>query len=355
MDGGVSEDAVTGASQAPTEVAHAPTGVGRGSAEVAQASTGVSRGSAEVGQAPTVIEQASADVGRAPTAVERASTGVGQAPIGAGRAFAGVGGADAGVGRVSAGEVDRGAGRWLPVSRLQDFYELPEVPTDAGPFRVRQMSRVLGGVLDGATRPLRIVDVGCGDGEATERLAAVAHAKNAGHTVTGSDWAHGPLLRAQTRGLTVFRGTLAPPGLPIASGSVDVVVLNEVIEHLVDTDAAVAELHRVLRPGGHLLLSTPNLAAWFNRGALLLGMQPVFSEVSLRRVFGRPGSVVAGHLHLFTRRALVQFLDANGFTGITVSGACYHDTPGPLRPVDRALRHVPSLAAILICAARKPR
>lgn len=242
-----------------------------------------------------------------------------------------------------------------PVSRLRDFYELPDVPTDAGVFRMRQMSRVLDGVLDAAARPLRIVDVGCGDGEATERLAAVARAKDAGHSVAGSDWAQGPLLRARARGLTVFRGTLEPPGLPVATGSVDVVVLNEVIEHLVDTDAAVAELRRVLRPGGHLLLSTPNLAAWFNRGALLLGVQPVFSEVSLRRVFGRPGSVVAGHLHLFTRRALVEFLDANGFAEVTVTGACYHDTPRPLRPVDRALRHVPSLAAILICAARKPR
>ena len=337
MDGGVSEGAATGPGQAPT-------GVG-------EASTGVSRAPADAGQASDVVSKSPADVGRA-AAGGRASTGVGEASVG-GRVAVGVG--EVAGGRAVAGSGAAAGSRRVPVSRLQDFYELPEVPTDAGPFRVRQMSRVLDGVLDGATRPLRIVDVGCGDGEATERLAAVAHAKNAGHSVAGSDWAHGPLLRAQTRGLSVFRGTLAPPGLPIASGSVDVVVLNEVIEHLVDTDAAVAELHRVLRPGGHLLLSTPNLAAWFNRGALLLGMQPVFSEVSLRRVFGRPGSVVAGHLHLFTRRALVQFLDANGFTGITVSGACYHDTPGPLRPVDRALRHVPSLAAILICAARKPR
>lgn len=253
------------------------------------------------------------------------------------------------------GPIAAGAGGAdVPIGRLQDFYELPQVPTNAGPFRVQQMLRWLSFVLDNEEGPLRIVDVGCGDGEATKQIADVARSRPVGHTVAGSDWAQGPLLRAQKRGLTVFRGTLEPPGLPLATESVDVVVLNEVIEHLVDTDGAVAELRRVLRPGGHLLLSTPNLAAWFNRIALLLGMQPVFSEVSLRRVFGRPGSVVAGHLHLFTRRALLEFLEANGFRDVRITGACYHDTPRPLRPVDRAMRHVPSLAAILMCSARKP-
>lgn len=256
----------------------------------------------------------------------------------------------------SGGPLAAGAGGAdVPIGRLQDFYELPNVPTAAGPFRVQQMLRWLSFVLDDAEGPLRIVDVGCGDGEATRQIADVAGSRAVGHTVAGSDWAQGPLERAGKRGLAVFRGTLGPPGLPLATESVDVVVLNEVIEHLVDTDGAVAELSRVLKPGGHLLLSTPNLAAWFNRAALLLGMQPVFSEVSLRRVFGRPGSVVAGHLHLFTRRALLEFLEANGFRDVRISGACYHDTPRPLRPVDRALRHVPSLAAILMCAARKPR
>ena len=66
-------------------------------------------------------------------------------------------------------------------------------------------------------------------------------------------------------------------------------IMSELIEHLVDTDSAVDEVRRVLRPGGVLLLSTPNLAAWFNRGLVGLGIQPVFSEVSLRGIYGRPG------------------------------------------------------------------
>ncbi|HEU5158829.1 MAG TPA: methyltransferase domain-containing protein [Streptosporangiaceae bacterium] len=233
--------------------------------------------------------------------------------------------------------------------RLRDFYETPAVPVRSGQLRTRRLIVLLDRILAGADGSLSIVDVGCGDGMGTELTAARA----AGHHVVGVDWAAGPLKQAAERGLTLVRGSL-DDGLPFASGSVDVVILSEVVEHLVDTDGGLAELYRVLRPGGHLLLSTPNLAAWFNRGLVLAGVQPIFSEVSLRRIYGRPGSVVAGHLRLFTKRALTGFLADLGFSGIRVSGACYHDVPGPLRPLDRCFRVVPGLAAILMVHARKP-
>ncbi|MDQ1741803.1 MAG: hypothetical protein QOE23_142, partial [Pseudonocardiales bacterium] len=136
-------------------------------------------------------------------------------------------------------------------------------------------------------------------------------------------------------------------------GCADVVIMSELIEHLVDTDAAIDEVRRVLRPGGVLLLSTPNLAAWFNRGLVGLGIQPVFSEVSLRGIYGRPGHEVVGHLRLFTRRALVEFLAARGFCCERVLGAPYHDVPRLLRPLDGALSGWPSMASILLVQARR--
>ena len=87
---------------------------------------------------------------------------------------------------------------------------------------------------------------------------------------------------------------------------------------------------------------------------MALGVQPIFSEVSLRGVYGRPGHVVAGHLHLFTRGALIGLLTARGFTGIAVRGARYHDLPRLLRPVDRAFCAWPAAASILLVHARKP-
>ena len=231
---------------------------------------------------------------------------------------------------------------------LQAFYEDPGTPLSSGPDRARRQARMLAGVLRGVAGPAVIVDVGCGDGSAL----AVAAAQNPAHRFAGLDWSADALRQARARGLTVVRGSISPR-LPVADGVADVVIMSELIEHLVDPDGAVAEARRVLRPGGSLLLSTPNLAAWYNRGLLALGIQPIFSEVSLRGVFGRPGRVVAGHLRLFTRRALTEFLTASGFRCETVAGARYHDVPRPLGPLDRAFCRWPSAASILLVHARK--
>jgi 2-polyprenyl-3-methyl-5-hydroxy-6-metoxy-1,4-benzoquinol methylase len=232
---------------------------------------------------------------------------------------------------------------------LRSFYEQPEVPASSGQDRARRQARMLREVLRDVASPASIVDIGCGDGAATS-LAAQA---NPGHRIVGLDWSADALRHARSRGLTLVRAEVESTSLPIASGRADVVIMSELIEHLIDPDSALEEARRILKPGGTLLLSTPNLAAWYNRGLLALGVQPLFTEVSLRGVFGRPGSQVAGHLRLFTRRALVGLLAARGFGSIRVSGASYHDVPGPLRPLDLAFCAWPAAASILLARACK--
>jgi 2-polyprenyl-3-methyl-5-hydroxy-6-metoxy-1,4-benzoquinol methylase len=233
-------------------------------------------------------------------------------------------------------------------SRLQDFYEDPAVPLSSGPDRAHRQARMLAGILRNRPGPAVIVDIGCGDGLAT----SVAARACPGHRFVGIDWSADAMQQARGRSLDVLQATVDGGSLPLASGCADVVIMSELIEHVIDTDLVLEEARRVLRPGGSLLLSTPNLAAWYNRGLLAFGMQPVFSEVSLRGVFGRPGSQVAGHLHMFTRRALVGLLAARGFGAIAVTGASYHDVPRLLRPLDRAFCRWPGGASILLVHAR---
>lgn len=232
---------------------------------------------------------------------------------------------------------------------LQDLYEDPATPVASGPDRARRQAALLARAFRPATAPRTILDIGCGDGTA----AAGAAAYLGEHRIVGVDWSQDALRRATTR-VTAVRGELSAPGLPFADGSADAVLFSEVIEHLVDPDTALDELHRVLRPGGHLLLSTPNMAAWYNRALLLCGTQPVFSEVSLRGIHGRPGSQVVGHLRLYTAKALRSLLPAAGFEAVRITGAPYHDVPRPFRPLDRLACRTPSLASILIVHARKP-
>jgi SAM-dependent methyltransferase len=241
-----------------------------------------------------------------------------------------------------------------PPGGLRDFYENPAVPVASGDARSRRqallLARALGSVSSGAPAAT-VLDIGCGDGSA----AATAADALTGHRLIGVDWSQDALRRAATRIPCAVRGELTDGGLPFASATADAVLFSEVVEHLVDPDAALDELRRVLRPGGHLMLSTPNLAAWYNRGLLLAGVQPVFSEVSMRRIHGRPGTQVVGHLRLYTARALRGFLTASGFDVVRIAGAPYHDVPRPLRPLDRAACHVPSLASILLAHARRRR
>jgi len=219
---------------------------------------------------------------------------------------------------------------------------------------------MLAAIASELRRPLLVIDVGCGDGAATHVASRVCDEwrrrddANLGPvSFVGIDWSRLALEQARRRGITVLRGSIEGPGLPFPDKTADVVVMSELIEHLVDPDEALAEARRVLAPGGTLLLSTPNLAAWFNRALLLFGVQPVFSEVSLRGIYGRPGSQVVGHLRLFTRRALAELLVARGFSDVKISGAPYHDVPRLFRPLDRLLCRTPGLSSILLASARR--
>ena len=238
---------------------------------------------------------------------------------------------------------------------LQQLYEAPGTPLSSGIERAELQAASLAALVAAAGRPLRGVDIGCGDGMATSVALAACGARGRGSIgIVGFDWSMAALAQAARRGIPVARASTEVPGLPLAPDSVDVVIMSEIIEHLVDTDAALGEAHRVLVAGGTLFVSTPNLAAWYNRALLAVGVQPLFTEVSLRGIYGRPGREVVGHLRIFTRRALHGLLEANGFIDITIAGAPYHDVPRPFKGLDRLLCRTPSLASILLASARKP-
>ena len=119
-------------------------------------------------------------------------------------------------------------------STLRRIYDRAEVPLTSGEDRARRQVSMLMEVLRGATGPALILDVGCGDGAATE-LAALA---SPGHRVIGLDWSADAVRRVRGRGLAVVRAG-AENGLPVATGAADVVIMSELIEHVVDTDATL--------------------------------------------------------------------------------------------------------------------
>ena len=199
----------------------------------------------------------------------------------------------------------------------------------------------------------RIVELGCGDGSL---LVEVANALGI-RDFYGVDIDEVALKKAVGRGVKVFKADLNSDPLPFKDGFFDAVLMEEVIEHLVNPDNAIREAFRVLKAGGLLLLSTPNLAWWLNRLALLLGYQPYWSECSTVYNVGKfkrnQGQPLSGHLRLYTYKALKQLLELHGFKVIASKGVTYNNLPSVFKHLDSLISKMPSLAQIVMILAQK--
>ena len=136
----------------------------------------------------------------------------------------------------------------------------------------------------------RLLEVGSGSGRFLNRM------RNAGWKVDGIDFDPVAAARVKRRfGIHVEVGNLADLRYP--EGTYDIVAMSQVIEHVPDPVALLHECRRVLRPGGRLVLSTPN--------ALSIG----------HRRYGRNwrGLEPPRHLHIFTPPALERCARSCGF------------------------------------------
>ncbi|MEY3283125.1 MAG: hypothetical protein RIR86_1138 [Acidobacteriota bacterium] len=133
-----------------------------------------------------------------------------------------------------------------------------------------------------------LLEVGCSTGE----FLAVASRYFATTGVEADPWA---VRCARTKGLDCRAGALAEAALP--ADSFDVAVLYHVIEHFRDPRRELNELNRLIRPGGHLVIETPDVETiWFQ----------------LLRARWR--QIIPDHLFFFSRTTLTRLLQEEGFT-----------------------------------------
>lgn len=103
-----------------------------------------------------------------------------------------------------------------------------------------------------------LVDVGCGGGLLAPHVDGYRH--------IGVDVVRSALVLAARRGVVPIQGDVH--ALPLADEAADVVVAGEVLEHVTDLERVVAEIARVLRPGGTVVVDTIN-DTWLARFSLV--------------------------------------------------------------------------------------
>ena len=200
--------------------------------------------------------------------------------------------------------------------------------------------------------PKSMLDLGCDAGGRTAWIARRVGAP----AMHGLEIAAERAELAASRGVQVTLADLSQP-FPCDDESFDLVVSNQVIEHVADTDNFVREAFRVLRPGGRAVISTENLAAWHNVASLFLGWQP-FSLANVSeaaKAVGNPLGVHRGesgerrgHLRVFAYRGLRELFVIHGFAVTAILGAGYYPFPRKFARID------PRHAAFITVGAQRP-
>jgi SAM-dependent methyltransferase len=206
----------------------------------------------------------------------------------------------------------------------------------------------------------KILDVGCGDGNFS---IMIKEACKAG-VVYGIEATEKGVESANNNGVIAHQLDIDMGVFPFKDGYFDAVFAGEIIEHLFDPDHFLDEIYRVLRPGGVLVLTTPNLASIHNRIALVFGYQPFPMGISSRFNEGRmyePGSEQAqslDHIRVLTLRSLKKLMNIHNILIINVIGSCA-SLPKTMKfkktfkLLDRALTISPGLSYRVIVEGKK--
>ncbi len=151
-------------------------------------------------------------------------------------------------------------------------------------------------LLEGA----RMLDIGCGIGTYVRKLQEFSE------RVYGIDVDPERVHQGRTGGLAVA----VSERLPFADGAFDVVLLNEVIEHVQDDAATLREACRVVRPGGHVVLYAPNRLYPFETHGVYVGKRYVFGNIPLVNYLPNPlRRRLVPHARAYTSHGLRRLID----------------------------------------------
>lgn len=174
----------------------------------------------------------------------------------------------------------------------------------------------------------KVLDLGCWDGDLSLKVAKIIDTKK----IYGIEIDPNKVKEAKSKGVIAFKEDLNKK-IPFKDNFFDVIIANQVIEHLYNTDNFIEEIYRVLKPNGYVIISTNNLASWHNLFALILGYQPFPSDISSYTNIGKLIGLFKGdgkswsHLRIFTTHSLIDLLKFYKFNINKVVSVGYYPFP----------------------------
>jgi 2-polyprenyl-3-methyl-5-hydroxy-6-metoxy-1,4-benzoquinol methylase len=184
-----------------------------------------------------------------------------------------------------------------------------------------------------AGRAIRVLDVGCYPYFLSSALIKL------GHEVYGVASEHESTYEPNVAVLNIEKDIF-----PWETGFFDLVIFSEVIEHLVYSPVpALREMHRVTRPGGHIFVSTPNIASARQRLLLLKGKTVMFPLYDYFREDGAGVNPYHRHNREYTLDELEQVLTRTAWTPTDAGyfmayGQSFKDRPGLLPAATATLK-----------------
>jgi len=169
----------------------------------------------------------------------------------------------------------------------------------------------------------KILDIGCGYGGIVKLIGDYLGASE----LYGVDIDNEAVKIAESRGIKALTLDAEGERLPYEDNYFDIVLSLGVFDYFKYWDHIILEIKRVLKIGGYVLISLPNLASWHNRIALLLGYQPRDIEVSTRYLVGvhplykKRGDSVVGHIHTITAFGFKELMEKYGFETVVLGKA----------------------------------
>ena len=175
---------------------------------------------------------------------------------------------------------------------------------------------VIAQVAAGPARQM-ILDTACGNGW-------LASLYGGGHEVVAIDIADANLRRIEALGMRAVKHDLEQP-LPFADAMFDTVVCSEILEHLFRPDLLLREVMRVLKPGGRVIVTVPNLHGLRNRIDLLVGKRTPFIEFRIYQDrTDQLSHVGVQHIRHYSFAGMRSVLQTVGFEQVRSRGQSFH-------------------------------